>query len=440
MNDTFIKHIAREIEKGFEDPENPYLYLKYEHLEDNSPELNKCEIKNIQNRLILDELSLIEGEAYSYINVPCNELGNMERVDKQRYEGADNCKNRIIARQGEEKTLSDIINNIKKCFKDRTLEICEQEHYFKIVTTSPQDLKTIHVIASCNDSKNQRNRYNFNDAEKAMRMCNKIASILCIESKYSEEDIKMINREYLFKPHKPESFQTEDKKPLFNKRVLVIGTSHYCPHDSCNDYVYCTNNATSSGYSKIHKENTGCKQGFPLEKATQNLITSFIGESLNDKEQDRDYTSLSIFSNFMIEYFKKKGEDVSSKDFWEHVAFVNYAQNFESRKETTYFSPNDFEAFKKYLDEIKPDVVIVWGSELGEELRKNLKVQPSEQNETNGNSILYYWKGTGEYEKIEFLNCHHPYNNSEKFMSDENFSNALNKIFNPKGDAGEPHS
>ena len=90
------------------------------------------------------------------------------------------------------------------------------------------------------------------------------------------------------------------------------------------------------------------------------------------------------------------------RDFWNHVAFVNYAQNFESQKRGNHFSDEDFEAFKQYMKEIKPNVVIVWGSDLGNELRRK-GIKPNADDDNLKNSNDYFWKGTDDFDGIQFV-------------------------------------
>lgn len=84
-------------------------------------------------------------------------------------------------------------------------------------------------------------------------------------------------------------------------------------------------------------------------------------------------------------------------NFWSHIAFVNYAQNFQPASTGNKFKKSDFEAFKKYLEVLKPDIVIVWGCALGGELEKRGFKKVAK---FNG----YNWADKG----IQFVNSYHP--------------------------------
>lgn len=103
-------------------------------------------------------------------------------------------------------------------------------------------------------------------------------------------------------------------------------------------------------------------------------------------------------------------------NFWSHIAFVNYAQNFQPASTGNNFKENDFDAFKKYLEVLKPDIVIVWGCALGgEKEKKGFKVNA----ENNG----YNWTKDG----IQFVNSYHP--SYGGFEDNEGLKNALNTAF-----------
>ena len=437
---TVLETLANDFKGGFTplDEEtkmgnNRRIYRGYRIKKDSIEKINKNNQINLLNRLIMDKIYLKNGESCTYLSLPyCNDWKNITIIHGEFKENGeyDNC---IVVKTTEMKTLTSMIKNIKDLFTDNKnypQVDSEDGHYYRIVTTYPSDLKTMHVISSkqCEKPCNQYEGNRFKNVSDAMEMCNKIAKELGIEEKYSDdmiEKVKVItSRGFLFLPYIPDNFNYMDK------RILIIGASHNCPHSKdCPYFCDCTSCDIFMGNSKLynnicpHKEIGDDNQELPLEETTKYTVSAFLkypNEEIN--------VSFYKFTDFMKKYFKEKN-DALYRDFWNHVAFVNYAQNFESQKRGNHFSDEDFEAFKQYMKEIKPNVVIVWGSDLGNELRRK-GIKPNADDDNLKNSNDYYWKGTDDFKGVQFVNCYHPsYNNLE---DNDNFSKALDKIFNNK--------
>ena len=250
------------------------------------------------------------------------------------------------------------------------------------------------------------------------------------------------------------------KKGLNEKKVLVVGASHYCNHSNicthseynnvcsnfdetvqcrlgCNHFQECTGGKTKDyndycpwmkkdGYSKnyedlcqaIDTKIDDCKIIFEKLKSTT------IGEVCNFLDVEwGDNNSFKKFSKFCKEYFfedKYNKEGEYKNQLWSHIAFVNYSQNFQPKSKGNYFQPDDFNSFKNYIGilnklRLKPDVVIVWGCDLGDELKER-KFKPDDDG--------YNWENEG----IQFVNSYHP--SSGDFNNDkENLKDALNLAF-----------
>ena len=246
------------------------------------------------------------------------------------------------------------------------------------------------------------------------------------------------------------------KKGLNEKKVLVVGASHYCNHSNicthseynnvcsnfdetvqcrlgCNHFQECTGGKTKDyndycpwmkkdGYSKnyedlcqaIDTKIDDCKIIFEKLKSTT------IGEVCNFLDVDwGDNNSFKKFSKFCTDYFFKDQDNKEEKyrsKLWSHIAFVNYAQNFQPNSTGNHFFESDFNSFKKYIELLKPDVVIVWGCALcGELEKKGFKVNA----ENNG----YNWTKDG----IQFVNSYHP--SYSGFKDNERLKEALNTAF-----------
>lgn len=250
------------------------------------------------------------------------------------------------------------------------------------------------------------------------------------------------------------------KKGLNEKKVLVVGASHYCNHSNicthseynnvcsnfdetvqcrlgCNHFQECTGGKTKDyndycpwmkkdGYSKnyedlcqaIDTKTDDCKMIFEKLKSTT------IGEVCNFLDPKyKDVKSFKNFSKFCTDYFFKdqdNKEEQYRSQLWSHIAFVNYSQNFQPKSKGNYFQPDDFNSFKNYIGilnklRLKPDVVIVWGCDLGDELKER-KFKPDDDG--------YNWENEG----IQFVNSYHP--SSGDFNNDkENLKDALNLAF-----------
>ena len=246
------------------------------------------------------------------------------------------------------------------------------------------------------------------------------------------------------------------KKGLNEKKVLVVGASHYCNHSNicthseynnvcsnfdetvqcrlgCNHFQECTGGKTKDyndycpwmkkdGYSKnyedlcqaIDTKIDDCKIIFEkLKSTTIGEVCDFLDSKCKDSK------SFKNFSKFCTDYFFKDQDNKEEKyrsKLWSHIAFVNYAQNFQPNSTGNHFFESDFNSFKKYIELLKPDVVIVWGCALGGELeKKGFKVNA----ENNG----YNWTNDG----IQFVNSYHP--SYSGFKDNKRLKEALNTAF-----------
>lgn len=246
------------------------------------------------------------------------------------------------------------------------------------------------------------------------------------------------------------------KKGLNEKKVLVVGASHYCNHSNicthseynnvcsnfdetvqcrlgCNHFQECTGGKTKDyndycpwmkkdGYSKnyedlcqaIETKTDDCKMIFEkLKSTTIGEVCDFLDSKCKDSK------SFKNFSKFCTDYFFKDQDNKEEKyrsKLWSHIAFVNYAQNFQPNSTGNHFFESDFKSFKKYIELLKPDVVIVWGCALGGELeKKGFKVNA----ENNG----YNWTNDG----IQFVNSYHP--SYSGFKDNKRLKEALNTAF-----------
>lgn len=244
-------------------------------------------------------------------------------------------------------------------------------------------------------------------------------------------------------------------KGLKESKVLVVGASHYCNHSNICIHPY--NNKDCSNYNCQNKCNLGCD--YFLDCTSENtkryndycawmkkeeysksyeilcneidekicdckmifekLKSTTLGEICNFLDPNcEDNVSFTRFTDFCTRYFYKEltNEIDSKNNFWSHIAFVNYAQNFQPASTGNKFKKSDFEAFKKYLEVLKPDIVIVWGCALGGELEK-------QEFKKEAKFYGYNWENEG----MQFVNSYHP--SYSGFKDNGRLKEALDKAF-----------
>lgn len=246
------------------------------------------------------------------------------------------------------------------------------------------------------------------------------------------------------------------KKELKGKKVLVVGASHYCNHSNicirhdkdlkcsnfydknkcrlgCTYFQDCTGGKTkdynekcfwmkkNDYYSDEHKKLCGVigeKIG-DSNIISKKLNSTTLGEICNFLDPNyEDNVSYTSFTDFCTCFFDKElTNKIEPKyNFWSHIAFVNYAQNFQPASTGNNFKESDFKAFKKYLEVLKPDIVIVWGCALGGDLEKyGFKKEAK--------FYGYNWVNEG----IQFVNSYHP--SYGGFKDNGRLEEALDKAF-----------
>ena len=182
--------------------------------------------------------------------------------------------------------------------------------------------------------------------------------------------------------------------------VLVLGASVYCTHDGnhtykgekverCPHFEECTNgdNQDSSEF------NDDCP--FPET------------DSDGDATPLEDYP-IYVWSRTMTKFENKMedrfGEILGGDSIWNHIAFTEYVQYFMDHEDTypSDLSERDFDAFLETLDELRPDVVVVWGDVVSDALRESeFSVEVNDDDP---------WDFAWEYDDmlIRFICCAHP--------------------------------
>lgn len=188
MNNTFIRRIADEIKKGIMDPENnPYKYIRYDIVKGELRKSDCSDLSKIQNRFIVDELNIKEGERCYYLSVP-NDNDWAGTTILPGFYVAANYSKCITART--EKELEDKKNKLQQLFinPSKACEIPENDDdkYWRIIVTGQSNLMTVHAKESesgekvCNQVNNYLNNC-FKYEEDAWQRVAEIKAVLGIE-------------------------------------------------------------------------------------------------------------------------------------------------------------------------------------------------------------------------------------------------------------------
>ena len=175
------------------------------------------------------------------------------------------------------------------------------------------------------------------------------------------------------------------KEGIRGKRVLVLGASFYCTNNECVFFNECTNpeKKDSSRFDSICPHNNG--------------------SALHDYPSEADGRAYQCFNEFMRQF-------VDEGDIWQRVSFTNYLQFFSPTIITKkkYLSNRDLEAFRETLRELKPDIVISWGTVILESLRDNNPDVIDKEDLPNSNYYICHIKLPDDNHTITLVSGYHP--------------------------------
>ena len=142
-----------------------------------------------------------------------------------------------------------------------------------------------------------------------------------------------------------------------NKKILILGESHYC-----EGYGKCNGCENFSKNKKCYNTIEGVESFLRYQDGIPNSHTHYMNT----------YTK---FTNFFI--FDWKDNDFDSKEvkkFFDSVIFYNYVQEAVSSPDeppTKQMFQNSENGFFEVLRKYNPDIIIVWGGRLWNNLPKN---------------------------------------------------------------------
>lgn len=185
MNDTFIRRIAEEIKEGIKDSENnPYKYIRYDIIKGECIKSDCTDLSKIQNRFIVDELSIKEGEKCYYLSVPNDNDWTGTKILQGFYTAVNYSKCIVSSTEIE---LEDKKNKLQQLFsKECEAPENDDDKYWRVVVTGQSNIKTVHALESKSGEKvcNQVNNYPnncFKYEKDALQRVDEIKAVLGIE-------------------------------------------------------------------------------------------------------------------------------------------------------------------------------------------------------------------------------------------------------------------
>ena len=223
-----------------------------------------------------------------------------------------------------------------------------------------------------------------------------------------------MSKHHFFEPYVGNHY----KEGIHGKKILVLGASFYCNCVKCPFFASCT--------SVILKDSSEFDSKCPEYKSAGKQLHLEPGYCVEDAP-----ATYQRFAAYM-------GKHLGTEDYdtvWEHLAFTNYVQFFlpatnGSFRETMWsdLSERDFAAFTEVVQQLQPDIVVVWGNVINSALKERnpYLVDLKELQETE--YYVCHLDVPGVNHPVAVINPYHPssgawYSDQEKF--DNYFSNLL---------------
>lgn len=133
----------------------------------------------------------------------------------------------------------------------------------------------------------------------------------------------------------------------FDKKILVIGNSHYCKYrDSCSN---CGVDGNCFDYDEC-------------SEFTTDVVNTYLFHSHWEKW-------MNTYQKFERALCGYTTNDDDARDIWNSIAFYNYLQTAVSDwtdrgNDEDYYSSED--AFWEVIEELHPDYIIMWGNRVWE--------------------------------------------------------------------------
>lgn len=139
---------------------------------------------------------------------------------------------------------------------------------------------------------------------------------------------------------------------VFSKRILVLGDSHYCGEcDNCGIM------------SKIDSMDSAC------HNFTRNVVSKFLKYRQGKELRETWMNTFLKFERALVGHETNASE---SMEIWDSIAFYNYIQTAYMPHSRQAYTNIEYELSSPYfwqvLNELKPDVTIIWGYRMWDRL------------------------------------------------------------------------
>ncbi len=205
---------------------------------------------------------------------------------------------------------------------------------------------------------------------------------------------------------------------ICGKKILVLGASFYCDRNgqngkrNCPFFAECTDPVKKDS----SKFDTTCS------------VYAEQGKKISDEPRyamETGYAAYNKFAEFMQQFVSDKSYGV-----WDRMAFTDYLQFFSPTTQTKkeYLSQRDFDAFIETLQELKPDVVISWGTAIIEEIREKNPYVIDKDKLSETDWYVCHMNVPGVSHTITHINCYHPSSRKHWANNKELFAKHLRSV------------
>jgi len=171
-------------------------------------------------------------------------------------------------------------------------------------------------------------------------------------------------------------------------KLLILGESHYCD-EKC--------------------ESCGKQSKHDCSDFTKDVFNRYIDYKKGNGENEKWMNTFTRFTNVILE---NQVDNETLIDFWDSVIFYNYVQSSTKGPRISPTSQQFNEskdAFIEVLEKYKPDLIVVWGHRLWDNL-PDIGRLGNENILDDANSQFYYFKI--ENKEIPALKIYHPSSSS----------------------------
>lgn len=206
-------------------------------------------------------------------------------------------------------------------------------------------------------------------------------------------------------------------KGVKGKKILVLGASFYCDKTDCEFFHKCTDRSRKNSSEYDLKCPAYADTGTALHEEPESCVA----------DQPRAYRLFGDNVAYAL--------GITPEELWDRVAFTNYVQFFLPAKDgyaetlISDLSKRDFEAFIEVVQELKPDIVVVWGSVVNSPVKENNPYLASRSELEETDYYVCHLNIPGVNHAISVVNPYHP-SSSAWFSERKKFDKYLQKVIN----------